>query len=159
MNTADLLQNHPFFAHLNKDQIACLVNVSHQENVEAGDFIFHKNDELSHFYLALSGEYEIILETPKLEIEYEFHGQPSQLKMEFVVLSVVKPGEVTGWSALVPPHQATAGCRAKQSGKLIAFDCRKLFVCFEKDCQFGYYLIQTAAQVIGMRLGDIYKGK
>jgi CRP-like cAMP-binding protein len=158
MITADQLQNHPSFAQLNKDQIACLANVSHLEEIQAGDFVFHINDELTHFYLALSGEYEIILETPKLQMEYEYHGQPSQLKTEYVVLSVVKPGEITGWSALVPPHQATASCRARQSGTLIAFDCQKLFECFEKDCRLGYYLIQTAAQVIGKRLGDIYKG-
>ena len=159
MITASTLRQHPSFAQLNDEQITCLVSVSHQVTIHAGDFIFHKGDELNHFYLVLDGDFEIIFETPKLEVEYEFHGQPSQLKMEYVVLSKVRSGEITGWSALVPPYLATAGCRAKQGGTLIAFDCQKLFECFEKDCRFGFYMIQTAAQVIGKRLGDIYKGK
>lgn len=159
MNAASTLQKHPSFSQLSKDQIECLVNVSQTMTVKAGEIIFHKGDELSHFYLVQNGEFEIIFEIPKLEVEYEFHGQPSQLRTEQVVLSVVKPGEITGWSALVPPHQATAGCRARYDGRLIAFDCQKLFECFEKDCQFGFYMIQTAAQVIGKRLGDMYKGK
>jgi CRP-like cAMP-binding protein len=159
MVTASTLQKHPSFAQLNDEQIECLVNVSRLLTARSGDIIFRKGDELDHFYLVVEGDFEIIIETPKLEVEYDYHGQPSQLKKEYVVLSVVKPGEITGWSALVPPYVATGGCRAKHDSRLVAFDCQKLFQYFEKDCQFGFFMIQTAAQVIGKRLGDIYKGK
>jgi hypothetical protein len=59
----------------------------------------------------------------------------------------------------VPPFKATSGVKAKTGAKVWAFDCKKLLQCFEKDCNFGYHMLHTAAMVIGKRLQDIYKGR
>lgn len=158
MISPETLRQYPFFTQLNEEQIKCLVDVSHEETAEAGDFLFHSDDDLIHFYMVIEGEFEIIFEVPKLEVDYENLGQPSRLKIENVVFSKVSPGDILGWSGLVSPFKATSGCRAKSSSKIIAFNCKKLLQCFENDCQFGFYMIQTAAQVIGKRLHAIYKG-
>ena len=159
MTSFETLQQHKIFSQLNNDQIDCLIENSHEESVDSGQFLFHKGDELSHFYLVVDGTVEVILELPKIEVEYNTPGQPSQLQTENVILSVVSEGEILGWSGLVPPFIATSGGRAKSACNLIAFDCKKLLECFEEDCNFGYYMLQTAAQTVSNRLHDVHKGR
>lgn len=159
MISASILQQNPSFGIFKQNHIKRLLSVSKEMLIQEGDFLFHKGDVLEEFYLVLDGEFEILFETPKIEVAYDVHGQPSELKTEHMVLSVVNPGEITGWSALVTPYQATSGCRARRDGTVASFNCQLLFQYFEEDCEFGFYMIQTAAQVIGKRLSDIYKGK
>jgi CRP/FNR family cyclic AMP-dependent transcriptional regulator len=157
MTSNEILQQHPIFSQLSKLEMNCLIEASHEETVSAGQFLFHKEDVLIHFYLVVEGEFEINIELPKFNVAYGTHGQPSELQIESVVLSTVKPGEIMGWSGLVPPFKATSGGKAKTSSKVIAFDCQKLLQCFELDCRFGYLTLQAASQAISKRLSDIYK--
>ena len=158
MTLSETLQQYPMFSQLNDDQISYLIEVSHEERADAGQFLFHKGDQLSHFYFVVEGTVEVLLELPKIEVEYATPGQPSKLQTEYVILSIVSKGDILGWSGLVSPFIATSGGRVKSACKLIAFDCKKLLKCFEEDCNFGYHMIQTAAQVISKRIHDIHKG-
>jgi CRP-like cAMP-binding protein len=158
MITPEILQQHPYFKKLNIDQAKCLVENSHSETVKAGDFLFHKGDELVYFYLVIKGEIEIVNETPMFSAANSYLGKPDDLHQEILVLSVVKPGEFLGWSGLVRPHLATSCVRAKKDSNLIAFSCKELLNCFEEDCELGYYMLLTAASVIGKRLHDVYQG-
>jgi CRP-like cAMP-binding protein len=72
-----------------------------------------------------------------------------------IVISTIGPGEMFGWSGLVPPHKATASAKAQTDCRVIVFDCNQLLDVFVDDCEFGYTMAQKAAQVIGERLRDI----
>ncbi len=152
------LRRFPAFAPLNPEQIRNLITTAESKSVTQGEYLFHEGETLTHFYLVLDGSFEILLESPKLDIEYDIHGQPGHLRDEMVHLSTVGPGEILGWSGLVPPHKATSGSRAQSPSLVVAFDCKALLRYFQADCRFGYYMLQTAAQVIGKRLQDIHKG-
>jgi CRP-like cAMP-binding protein len=158
MISPETLRQNPYFAQLSEEQLNCLIEHSHEVTAKAGEFLFHRDDDLSYFYLVLEGEFEVIFEALKLNVAYETYRQPSELQREVVVLSVVKTGEILAWSGLVKPYKATSCVRAKTSARLMAFDCKKLLACFEQDCRFGFFMIHAAAQVIGKRLQDIYKG-
>jgi CRP/FNR family cyclic AMP-dependent transcriptional regulator len=158
MISSENLRQNPYFAQLNTAQLTCLIDYSQEVTAKAGEFLFHRDDDLGYFYLVLEGKFEVIFETPKLNVAYETYRQPSELQRETVVLSLVKSGEILGWSGLVKPHKATSCVRAKTDARLMAFDCKKLLACFEQDCRFGFFMIHAAAQVIGKRLQDIYKG-
>jgi CRP-like cAMP-binding protein len=158
MISSENLRGYSHFAQLHDEQLSCLLESSHLVSVKAGDFLFHRDDELFFFYLVLEGEFEVIFESSKFNAAYATHRQPSELKNEIVVLSTIGAGEILGWSGLVRPFKATSCVLAKVSGRVMAFDCKKLLDCFEKDCEFGFYMIHSAALVIGKRLQDIYKG-
>jgi CRP-like cAMP-binding protein len=158
MLSSEILRQNPYFAQLSEEQLKCIIESSHEVTAQAGEFLFHRDDDLSYFYLVLEGVFEVIFETPKLNVAYETYRQPSELQREGVVLSVVKSGEILAWSGLVKPYRATSCVRAKANAQLMAFDCKKLLECFEQDCRFGFFMIHAAAQVIGKRLQDIYKG-
>jgi CRP-like cAMP-binding protein len=158
MITHETLRQYSFFAHLNAEQLKCLTDYSQVESLQAGDFLFHRNNELSYFYLVIEGGFEVIFETQFLSVEYETTGQPGELQNEIIILSQVGEGEILGWSGLVKPFKATSCVRTKTTSKVIAFDCKKLLACFDIDRKFGFFMIHAAAQVIGKRIHDIYKG-
>jgi CRP-like cAMP-binding protein len=157
MNAQINLRQVPFFTELSEEQVQVLHQHAHEVSAGAGEYLFHRNDKLDHFYLVLDGLFEVIFETPKLQMAYRIQDQPSHIQYEPVVIATVGEGEVLGWSGLVPPHQATSCVRARGKAGLLAFDCQKLLEHFEQDCSFGFKVIHAAAQVIGNRIQAIYR--
>ncbi|HEY64928.1 MAG TPA: Crp/Fnr family transcriptional regulator [Caldilineae bacterium] len=137
MVSPELIRRYPYFAGLSMDQIVTLAKVADEQKVEAGHYFFHEGDELCCFYLVLEGAVAVVIEMPD--------GQEA-------VISTAGPGEVFAWSALVPPHTATASVKAMTPCHVVAFDCRELRKAFEEDCRFGYLMMVKAAQVIRDRL-------
>jgi CRP-like cAMP-binding protein len=156
MVSTQTLQQFPFFAQLNEEQLLILANVAREDTVEEGQFLCEIGKNLDHFFLIISGELEVLFELPKIHVEYESFGQPSQLIKEYVSIGTIGPGDICGWSALVPPHISTSSVRSLTSASIFAFDATELLKYFEDDCQFGFFMFQTAAQAIGKRLQAIY---
>ena len=93
----------------------------------------------------VEGAVGVVIEAPNKE---------EQGQMEDVIFSAVGPGGAFAWSALVPPHKATASAKALSSCWLISFDCHKLIKIFEQDCEFGYRMLMKVAQISRDRLRD-----
>jgi CRP-like cAMP-binding protein len=150
------LQRYSLFTRLNDIQLNFLVNVASTEIVTKGQYVCEMGKILDHFFLIEEGEMEVLFELPKIHTQHEALGQPSQLKKESVVIGYIGPGDICGWSGLVPPHISTSSVRAITQSKIIAFGSKELLKSFESDCQFGYFMFQAAAQAIGKRLRAIY---
>ncbi len=156
MISPELIRRYPFFAGLSHDHIVTLAKVADELTVETGYYFFHEGDELERLYLVVEGAVAIVIEVPAQDVEHELSGQlTGELKTSDVVISAVGPGEVFGWSALVPPHQATTSGKATTPCRVIAFDCQELLSIFEDDCLFGYLMTQKIAQVVRDRLRDM----
>jgi CRP-like cAMP-binding protein len=95
----------------------------------------------------------IAIDLPKQDESYRLAEVVTrEFETEAVTVINIGPGEVFGWSALVPPHTATSSSKALTSSRVMAFDCLKLRQSFEEDSEFGYLMVQKAAQVIRSRL-------
>lgn len=155
MVSPELIRRYPFFAGLSRDQIKVLAEAAEEETVEAGHYFFHEGETLPCFCIALEGAIAVVIELPARGVEHKLSDQFSrQLQTEDVVVSTVGPGETFGWSALVPPHKATAGVKATTAARVIHFHADKLLRAFEEDCEFGYLMMQKVAQVVRDRLRD-----
>ena len=132
MISSELLRRYPFFAGLNLEQITVLTKVAREEEVEAGHFFLHEQKESSYLYLVVEGTVSAVITVPR-------HKE--------IVVGTTGPGDVFGWSALVPPHTATATVKATKPCKVIAIDCLQLLAAFEDDPQFGYLMMMKIAQV------------
>jgi CRP-like cAMP-binding protein len=139
MITPELISRYPFFIGLEIHQLEILAKVAEGLTVENGNFIFHEGDELRYFYVVVEGAVGIVLENKD---------------REDTVISAVGPGHVFAWSALVSPHTATASAKALTSCWLIGFDRKKLIHAFQKDCQFGYRILEKIVQISRDRLLD-----
>lgn len=157
MVSPELLRRYPFFAGMSHDNIVTMANAAEEQVVEAGHVLFRSDEPMSFFYLVLDGEVGIVMELPDQAVEQPVSGQlTGSLLTRDVVLSTVGPGEVFGWSALVPPFTASATAKALAPCRALAFRCAPLMSAFEEDCRFGYMVMQKAAQVIRERLHDMH---
>jgi CRP-like cAMP-binding protein len=155
MISPEVLRRWPFFAGLSQDHTKGLARVATEKAVDEGHFFFHEGDELGHFYLVLEGKIDVVIEALDKDVEHKISEQYLRdLKTRDVVVRSLGPGDVFAWSALVAPHEATAGAKAVASCKVVEFDAVKLLDAFEEDCRFGYEVMQKMAQLIRQRLRD-----
>jgi CRP-like cAMP-binding protein len=138
MISPEIIRRYPFFAGLSLDQINTLAKVADEEEVKAGHFFLNEGEEVPYLYFVLEGTVNVVIELPKMDRE--------------IIVTSVGPGEVFAWSALVPPHTATASVKATTPCHVVAIDCRKLLEAFEDDYQFGYVMMTKAAQVTRDRI-------
>jgi len=139
MVSPELLRRFPLFGGLTIEQINTLAMAAEEISVEPGHWFFRQDEELHDLYLVLEGQVGIVVELPRQE----------------VVTSTVGPGDVFGWSGLVPPHETTAGAKALTPGRVVRFDCQRIRSTFPEDWQFGCLMMEKMAQVIRERLRDL----
>jgi CRP-like cAMP-binding protein len=141
MISPEIIRRYAFFAGLSLDQINTLAKLASEEKVEAEHFFLRDGDEVPYLYLVIEGTANALIELPTRGTE--------------IIVSTIGPGEVFAWSALVPPHKATASVKATAPCHLIAFDRRKLLEAFEEDYQFGYVMMTKAAQLTRDRIANM----
>jgi CRP/FNR family transcriptional regulator, cyclic AMP receptor protein len=156
MISSEVLRRYPFFSRLSIEQISSLAKLADEETVENGHYFFREDEVSKTFYLVLEGAVAIVFELPERDVEHTISDQfMRKIKTKDVVVSTVGPGDVFGWSGIIPPHKATAGAKAVTPCRVVAFDCEQLIKEFDNDCAFGYLMAQKAAQVISQRLRDM----
>ncbi len=156
MVSREILRRYSFFVGLSLDQLDILAKAAEEMTVEAEHHFFREGEMVDQFYLVREGAVKIVFEVPVRDTEHKLSEQFSrEFQTKDVVVSTVGPGEMFGWSGLIPPHKATASAKAMMPSKVIAIDCRELRDVFEEDCRFGYLLTQKAARVIRERLHDL----
>jgi hypothetical protein len=64
----------------------------------------------------------------------------------------VKPGEVVGWSWLVPPHRWRFHCKASGAVRGLSFDASWLRDRCEKNHELGYHVLKELIGVLASRL-------
>ena len=95
----------------------------------------------------------IVIKVPDRTKEHKFVNQLyNNFTTRDITVCSVRAGEMFGWSALVPPHESTAGAIAATDSRVLAFDCEKLRPCFGEDYRFAYLMTLKAAQTIRERL-------
>lgn len=156
MVSPELIRRYPFFSGLDMEQITYLAKLADEEILDEGHYLFREDEETNQFYLLIEGAVGIIFELPERQVEQKLSDQfARKLKTKDIVISTISPGEVFGWSGLVPPHTATAGAKTLTQCRVITFETKELMKIFEEDCRFGYIMTQKAAQVMRDRLHDL----
>ena len=134
MVSPELIRRYPFFSGLNMEQINFLAKVADEEILEEGQYLFREEEETNQFYLLIEGAVGIIFELPERQVEQKLSDQfARKLQTKDIVVSTVSPGDVFGWTGLVPPHTATAGAKTLTPCRIIAFDTNELMETFEED--------------------------
>lgn len=156
MISPELLRRYPFFAGLTHDHLVILANAAEEISVEAGHTFFQEEDKLDHFYLLVKGSIGMGISVPDRAAKQDVSGQlMGELKTKDVTISTVGTGDVFAWSALIPPHTATASGTALTECNVVAFDAQKLLKIFEEQPDFGYLMAVKAGQLIRDRLRDL----
>ena len=105
----------------------------------AGERLLREGDPADEFFLIRRGA---------VAVETEVPGRGA------VTLESLEPGELLGWSWLVPPYRSAFGARALADVHVIVLDGACLRGKCERDPALGYALLQVVATVFVRRLQD-----
>lgn len=134
LTTVEVLQG------LEVSDLAKIQECCHSELVLEGSRISAEGEAAEHFYFLVKG---------KVDLRYDLPGRETSKDH---TLSVIEPGGVWGWSALVPPNRYTLSsyCASEECVylHLAAADLSKLF---EREPRIGYLVMKNLAEVIGKR--------
>lgn len=69
-----------------------------------------------------------------------------------VTIVTVEPGELLGWSAVVPPYRATVDAVATEPTRLVAYDAAALREQLASDCELAAALLPLVLESVSERL-------
>jgi CRP-like cAMP-binding protein len=140
---------HAFLDGLNERHRALLTSGGHRFSAGPGEIFAREGETAKAFYLVQEGHVALDLHTPDRGV---------------VPIQSVGPGEVVGWSWLIPPHRWQFDCRAIEAVQGLAFDAQWLRQQCERDHELGYHLLKGLLTVVAKRLAatrvqllDIYR--
>jgi CRP-like cAMP-binding protein len=146
---SDALDQHAFLNGLSERQRTLLASAARPFTAGPGELLAREGEAAKTFFLIQSGNVALDLHTPGRGL---------------VPIQTVGPGEMVGWSWLVPPHRWQFDCRATVPVQGWVVDAAWLREKCEQDHELGYYLLKQLVAVIGNRLAatrlqllDIYK--
>lgn len=104
----------------------------------AGDVILQEGADTQTFGIVLGGRVALRLLVPE-------RGA--------VTVMTVEPGDVVGWSALVPPYRATSTAVAVEPTRLLAFDGASLRKALQEDPALAATVYPRVLEAVARRLG------
>lgn len=108
------------------------------EALEAGETLLREGDPTSLFAIVVGGRIALRMHVPE-------RGP--------VTVLTVEPGDVVGWSALVPPHRSTSTAVALARTTLLSFEPRRLRAILDGDLALAATLYPRLLEAIARRLG------
>jgi CRP-like cAMP-binding protein len=129
--------SHPFLSGMNHTQLALLTDCAIPVHFEKGRIIFRQGETANRFYLIECGK--VALEST------DEHGNP-------VVIDMIGPGDLLGWSWMFPPYIWRFTARAIEPSSLIFFYGTILREYCERDHSLGYELFKRMAPVMIKRM-------
>jgi CRP-like cAMP-binding protein len=146
----EILKGQTFFQGLGEQHVRLLTAGASLRTFRADETLFREHEEATAFYLVRSG---------RVALESRLPGRRAETFM------TLGPGEVLGWSWLMPPYRWHYSARALEETHTVHFDAPVLHDCMDRDPVLGYALYQRFAALIVQRLQaarlqamDIYGG-
>ena len=133
---ARILAEHPFLSGLDASLLDILVGCASNVRFNPGETIFRYDEPADHFYLIRHG---------KVAIEIHRPGEGP------LTLLTVGPGDVLGWSWLVPPYRWRFDARAVELTRAIQLDGACLRRKCDENHDLGYELMKRFAPIIAGR--------
>jgi|JI10StandDraft_1071094.scaffolds.fasta_scaffold763286_2 CRP/FNR family cyclic AMP-dependent transcriptional regulator len=142
MTTAhqEFLREHPVFRQLSGDYHALLAPHMREHAAATGDILLREGHPAEEFFILIDGAVDL----------YAGLGEGDEQWIQ-----MIGPGEVIGWSWLVPPHRWAFGVRARVDSRLMRFDAPALRNLCERDPAFGYGTLKRISALMMERLHTV----
>ena len=142
MRTLDeLLVHSPVFEGLDHDELELVAGCGKNVAVPAGERLFREGDPANTFFLVRHGLIALDAYVPN-------RGQ--------VTVVTIGPGEIVGWSWLVPPYVWRLTARVVEAVRAVEFDGACLRRKCEEDPVLGYDLLSRFAGDLADHLQTAY---
>ena len=143
MIALERLQQWPFFAFMDEEQLMAVAKIAEELPFATGDEICVAHTPSNMLYFLTQGSllyYMVVLS------QY----QPDYRKEYFI--GVVNPGEIFGISSVIEPHVHTATLRADKDGCVIRINAAALCDLCKEDPRLAVGLMKAVAETAMSRL-------
>lgn len=153
----DQLAKFKLFADLSPAGLESIASECEGLEFSSGEIIFNDGETATHLYGLLEGEVALSLvfqdKVLKADIDYE---ESLQTRFEVIekpiVVEVVNPTQIFGWSALVSPHLSTATAVCRTPVAVFAIAGTVLRKQFSHDAAMGFGIMDRLSELISQRL-------
>jgi CRP-like cAMP-binding protein len=144
MITPDMLARSPLFAHVPAEILQEFAELAEEVTCARDGVLFEEGDPARTLYLLLRG---------KALVKVEIASRAEQV----CIAVLTHPGQVIGWSALLPDNHYTATVTCSEDTRLAAFDREALMRALEADPVTGFVVMKHISEVISGRLRNIQR--
>jgi CRP/FNR family cyclic AMP-dependent transcriptional regulator len=134
---AELLAEVPTMEGLDAGHLELTAGCGSIRAFDEGERLFREGEPADAFYVLRHGRVA-------LEIYVPGRGE--------VTVATIGPGEIAGWSWLIPPYEWHLDARALERGSAVEFDGACLRGKFDADPELGYQMMKRFATVLLDRL-------
>jgi len=145
MSTQEILSalsKHAFLRGLETPLLEKLAQCTQQITMTADQLLAREREAASAAYLIQSG---------RVAIEVRKSGRAA------VRVLVLAPGDILGWSWMVPPHRWQFDARVLDTLQALALDAEALRRMCDEDHELGYQLLKRLIVVVSSRLAATQK--
>lgn len=135
--TREALAEHEFFADLAPEYIDFVAEHAETVHLQPDHVLFREDKAADRFYLLKSGRVTIeipAISGPALDVQ------------------TLEPGQILGWSWLIPPYRWSFQARAEEPTELLAFDGDAIRERCEREPAFGYEILKRFSALMSDRL-------
>jgi len=133
----EFLAEHSFFRGLPRQYLELVAGCATNVRFDAGSFIAREGEDADYFYLIRHGKVALELFVPTKGTH---------------TVETLGPGDILGWSWLVPPYRWRFDARATELTRAIALDGKCLRGKCESDHDLGYHLLKRFTFILSQRL-------
>jgi len=127
-------------AGLAEEDAKTLLDLGSSQTFSAGEEIFGLGDTATYLFLVVTGRV-------KLTLPLRLGGSHQDALVEERL-----PGQLLGWSGLIPPHKYTLRAVTGEEAQLLALPRTSLLELFSARPEVGQTVFSNVAAVIGQRL-------
>jgi CRP/FNR family transcriptional regulator, cyclic AMP receptor protein len=127
-------------AGLSDDHTAAVIALARRRMLASGETLFRLGMDAEALYVIDRGRIALTL-------PMQF-GQAHQ----DILIEERAPGQMLGWSALIPPHRFTLNASAPLPTEVLAFRRAALLEYFAAHPEVGYTVAMNVAAIVGQRL-------
>jgi CRP/FNR family transcriptional regulator, cyclic AMP receptor protein len=131
------LERHPFVRGLGTEFLHSMAAHTRPRRYETGTSIAREGDPAREFFL---------IQTGKVGLELVPHDRPH------LTILTLGPGEVFGWSWLVPPHRWRVDARALKPTDVLVVQGNELAALLDAHPSDGYQFLLRLVPVLASRL-------
>lgn len=145
MNSGHKLKNirHPFLKGMPQKCQNVLFQGAEVIDLSAGYFVFQDGGKAEQFFLILKGRVDIL--TQEQDVRFD-------LESSLGVLQTLGPGEIVGWSWIIPPYHWKFNARVKEDARFLVVDGKNLRQRMTKDYTLAYEIYKRLVPVMNARL-------
>ncbi len=123
----EILTAHPLFREFDPDTLELLAGCARNEHFDGGTLIYREGDPADRVYILRHGSVAVEIAGPGHEP---------------LIVETLHPGDILGWSWLVPPYRHRSDARAQSEVRAVSLDARCLRGKCEENPALGYEMFK-----------------